>query len=230
MYEEGGRPGRNGHLSGELTTTSLADTLPGSLPGVQRGSSPLLPHPLHPPLSPVTKQGLTTAFLLVPPPRSSSLPCGRYHGLRQQVAQSLVSEIFIHLFFFSFGVLIWAAQENPRNTSMAFLRPIKKAKEKFTIRKGLSAFACASEHSSFPYSEGQVVQQVPPPPPPTTPSRQHQLGSHTPDGLRSLPCPLPFVRRVCRALLEYYVVFILYCLLYVPAYSSHHRATLSEYK
>lgn len=100
MYEEGGRPGRNGHLSGELTTTSLADTLPGSLPGVQRGSSPLLPHPLHPPLSPVTKQGLTTAFLLVPPPRSSSLPCGRYHGLRQQVAQSLVSEIFIHLFFF----------------------------------------------------------------------------------------------------------------------------------
>lgn len=100
MYEEGGRPGRNGHLSGELTTTSLADTLPGSLPGVQRGSSPLLPHPLQPPLSPVTKQGLTTAFLLVPPPRSSSLPCGRYHGLRQQVAQSLVSEIFIHLFFF----------------------------------------------------------------------------------------------------------------------------------
>lgn len=43
MYEEGGRPGRNGHLSGELTTTSLADTLPGIITRAWVGFLPLLP-------------------------------------------------------------------------------------------------------------------------------------------------------------------------------------------
>lgn len=95
-----------------------------------------------------------------PPPRSSSLPRSRYHCLRQQVAQSLVSEIFIHLFFF-LRCLDMGSLGNPTKHIYGLPSAHKKAKAKFTIRKGFSAFACASEHSSFPYSEGQVVQQVP---------------------------------------------------------------------
>lgn len=192
MYEEGGRPGRNGHLSGELTTTSLADTLPGSLPGVERGSSPLLPHPLHPPLSPVTKQGLTTAFLLVPPPRSSSLPCGRYHGLRQQVAQSLVSEIFIHLFFFLRCLDMGSLGKPPKHiyglpsAHKKSEREIYNSKRPLRLRLRLRTFLV----SVFRRPGGAAGPPLPLPPlhPPDNTSLAHTLPMAF--GAFHAPCPL----------------------------------------